>query len=106
MGVARIRPAVRRDLIEHFVYLAESASPETADRFLVNAEAAFEKLAIQPFLGAPIASSNPRLAGLRRWRVAEFENWLIFYMPVHGGISAVRVLHAAQDWWKILGYTH
>ena len=35
------REAARRDLVEHFVYLAESASLDTAERFLVQAETSF-----------------------------------------------------------------
>ena len=40
------RPAARRDLVEHFVYLAENASLEVAERFLSNADASFMELAI------------------------------------------------------------
>ena len=35
------RAAARRDLVEHFVYLAENASLDIAERFLTNAEAGF-----------------------------------------------------------------
>ena len=41
------REAARRDLVEHFVYLAENASLDTADRFLSNAEDSFADLARQ-----------------------------------------------------------
>ena len=40
---------------------------------------------------------------MRKWHVKEFEKFLIFYMPSRGGVSIVRVLHAAQDWWGLLG---
>jgi toxin ParE1/3/4 len=43
------------------------------------------------------------LSGLRRWPVREFENVLIFYLPRDDGISVVRVLHGARDWWSLLG---
>lgn len=33
--------AARRDLVEQFVYLAEEAGLDTAERFLTNAEASF-----------------------------------------------------------------
>jgi toxin ParE1/3/4 len=46
---------------------------------------------------------SPQLAGLRKWQVGGFERILIFYLPRAGGVSIVRVLHAAQDWWSILG---
>jgi len=38
-----------------------------------------------------------------KWRVPDFEDFLIFYLPRRDGISVVRVLHAAQDWWSLLG---
>ena len=41
MPIVRQREAARRDLVEHFVYLAENAGLDTADRFLSNAEATF-----------------------------------------------------------------
>ncbi len=37
--------AARRDLVEQFVYLAELAGLQVAERFLVNSEASFEDLA-------------------------------------------------------------
>ncbi len=43
------------------------------------------------------------LAGLRKWRVRDFPKFLIFYQTRPDGVSIVRVLHASQDWWKLLG---
>ena len=39
------REVARRDLVEHFVYLAENASLDTAERFLERAETTFDDLA-------------------------------------------------------------
>lgn len=97
------RAVARRDLVEHFVYLAENADLEIAERFLTNAEASFNDLAGQPMIGAPLTLRHPDLAGLRKWRVNNFENSLIFYLPRPDGVSIVRVLHAARDWWSLLG---
>ena len=47
------REAARRDLVEHFVYLAENAGLDVAERFLAHAEASFNDLARQPLIGAP-----------------------------------------------------
>ncbi|MCX7203190.1 MAG: type II toxin-antitoxin system RelE/ParE family toxin [Burkholderiales bacterium] len=44
------------------------------------------------------------LANLRKWWVKDFDNHLIFYMPCPDGVSIVRVLHAASDWWALLGF--
>src|SRR5512132_1991861 len=97
------RAAARRDLVEHYVYLAENAGEEIADRFLANAEASFGGLAEHPEMGAPLTLRRPELAGLRKWRVKGFDKFLVFYMPRQNGVSIVRVLHSAQDWWSLLG---
>jgi toxin ParE1/3/4 len=97
------REAARRDLIEHFLYLAEEAGIETAERFLAQAEASFKQLAAHPKMGSPLTLRPPELAGLRKWRVSDFDNHLIFYLPRADGVSIVRVLHAARDWWRLLG---
>ena len=98
------REAARRDLVEHFVYLAENASLDMAERFLAHAEASFDDLAGQPMMGAPLTLKSPELAGLRKWRVKDFDNYLIFYAPRRDGVSVVRVLHGASDWWSLLGF--
>ena len=57
------RAAARRDLIEHYVYLAENASEDVADRFLAHAEASFTGLSEYPEMGAPLALRHPEPAG-------------------------------------------
>ena len=98
------REAARRDLIEHFVHLAENASIDLAERFLNKAEETFDDLARQPLMGAPLNLKNPDLASVRKWRVKDFDSHLVFYEPRPGGVSIVRVLHAASDWWGLLGF--
>jgi toxin ParE1/3/4 len=103
MPRVRKRETVRRDLVEHFVYLADNAGIDTAERFLANAETSFNDLADYPTMGAPLTLTNPALTGLRKWRVKDFENYLIFYLPRSDGVSIMRVLHGARDWWSLLG---
>lgn len=104
MAVVRQREAARRDLIQHFIHLAESAGLDVADRFLSNAEATFGDLAQQPMIGAPLNLKRAKLASLRKWRVKDFDNHLVFYEPGPDGVSIVRVLHASSDWWGLLGF--
>ena len=103
MPTVHQRAAARRDLMEHFVYLAENAGLDTAGRFLTQAEASFNDLANQPKMGAPLTLKHADLAGMRKWRVKDFDNFLIFYLPHHDGVSIVRVLYATRDWWSLLG---
>jgi len=90
------RPAAKRDLIEHFTFIGEG-SQEAAFRFLEATRATFEELAAMPEMGSSQEFANPKLAGIRRWRVRHFEHYLIFYRPRTDGIDVVRVIHAAQD---------
>jgi len=60
----------------------------------------------KPLIGAPLALSHLVLKGIRKWRVNGFDSHLIFYLPRTDGVSIVRVLHAAQDWWSLLGLTN
>jgi toxin ParE1/3/4 len=103
MGVVYRRPAARRDLIEHYIYLMEHAGEAVADRFLDQARASFNDLARQPRIGAPLALSRTALRPLRKWRINDCDNYLIFYLPRIDGVSIVRVLYAAQDWYRLLG---
>lgn len=95
--------AARRDLVEQFMYLAEEAGLDTAERFLASAEASFNDLARQPMIGAPLRLGHPDLVSMRKWRINNFESNLIFYIPHSDGVTIVRVLHAARDWWSLLG---
>lgn len=97
------RAAARNDLVEHFVYLAENAGLNVAERFLANAQASFNDLAEQPKMGAQLKLKNPAMSGMRKWRVKDFDNHLIFYISRQDGVSIVRVLHGAMDWWSLLG---
>jgi toxin ParE1/3/4 len=97
------RAAAKRDLVEHFVYLAEHASLEVADEFLAQAEESFSQLAKYPELGVRLTLRRTQTTGMRKWQVKGFESFLIFYLTRPAGISIVRVLHAAQDWWGLLG---
>jgi toxin ParE1/3/4 len=99
----RIRAAARRDLVDHYAYLAETAGIATADRFLLAAESSFALLATQKLMGPALATNRPPLRGIRKWAVGGFPYVLVFYKPRRGGISVIRVLHGSRDWWGLLG---
>jgi len=89
------RPGAKVDLLEHFVFIGEE-NLEAADRFLAEAEAAFEKLATMPRMGRRWGSEERRLGAIRVWPMSSWKR-LIFYRPSGSGIEVLRVLHAAQD---------
>jgi toxin ParE1/3/4 len=45
----------------------------------------------------------PWVASKPAGRVKGFDSHLIFYEPRSGGVFIVRVLHAASNWWQLLG---
>jgi toxin ParE1/3/4 len=77
MAVVDKHARARRDLVEHYVYLAENGSTEIADRFLARAEESFRDVACYPEMGLALSLRSPRLAGMRKWRVSDFEQFLI-----------------------------
>ncbi len=101
-----VLPSADRDLDGQAGYLMQEVGLETALRFYDAAAATFEKLARTPGIGERRESPNPRLGGLRVWRVEAFANHLIFYRPVDSGIEIVRVLHAARDVDRVLELEH
>jgi hypothetical protein len=60
-------------------------------------------LAAQPGSGALIAIRNPRLRGLRRFRLSsKFDKVILFYLPLPDGIELARVLHGNRDVEKLI----
>ncbi len=102
MAAVNKRESVRRDLVQHFVRLAEEAGIDTADRFLACAEQTFEDLARMPIMGPLVASRKTELFGLRKWRVREFEKFLVFYVPGDQRVDIIRVIYGTRDWIGIL----
>ena len=75
------RVAAKRDLVDHFVFLGENANIEIARRFLRSANRTFEQTVQTPEIGATRSFRNSHFAGVRMWRIADFERYLIFYRP-------------------------
>ena len=94
---ARKRPQALADLYSQGRYYVEEGYPETAARFLAAAERAMGQLVAMPAMGAQRSYGEPRLRGLRMWRIRGFPEHLIFYRPTDSGIDVVRVLHAKRD---------
>jgi toxin ParE1/3/4 len=91
------RPLARLDLIDEATYLEENASLEIAERFLDAAEETFVNLARLPLIGSTRPWLSSELTELRQWRVKDFEDLLIFYLPLSNGVEVVRVIHAKRD---------
>jgi len=62
-----------------------------ADALLARIESAFDMLADTPFAGR---ARSDLAAKLRSFPVG---NYIIFYVPIVGGIEVIRVMHGRQD---------
>ena len=69
----RLSPLAERDLDEIWSYVAEDASPTTADRFIDDIIDRFDLLAEQPRMGRTRSEFGP---GVRSFAV---ENYVIYY---------------------------
>jgi toxin ParE1/3/4 len=91
------REPARRDLIELYVWYAESATVDIADRFLRSVESTLNQMSAHPEIGARLQFDDRRLRGLRRWPVDGFRSILLFYLPLPNGVDLVRVIHGKRD---------
>ena len=97
------RPAARQDFVIHYAYLAENASLETAQRFRAAVERTYTDLARMPAMGAPGKASQAKHSEVRLWRVQRFKEYLIAYRPYRDGVAIERLIHAKQDYQRVLG---
>lgn len=97
-----VRPAARRDLLDHYDYLSFEAGAAMAVRFLAAVESATQMLAARPGIGRLCGFSGRISSRFRQWPVPGFENWPIFYIPYPNKVDIVRVLHGARDLASIL----
>jgi toxin ParE1/3/4 len=98
----KTRPEAKRDLEAHAKHLIAEAGDDLAMRFLDSSRVSFVALGNMPYMGARAGRRNPAFAELRKWRVAGFANYLIFYLPLHVDVDILRVIHGTQNWWKSL----
>jgi toxin ParE1/3/4 len=91
-----IRAPAARDLDEQADYLAER-SLDASLRFSQAVADAFLQLAGMPGIGGPHHFPNPKLQGIRCFRVPGFVKHLIFYQFDDESLTILRVLHGARD---------
>ncbi|MCC6590613.1 MAG: type II toxin-antitoxin system RelE/ParE family toxin [Bryobacterales bacterium] len=92
------RPAASRDIIALWVWYAENAPPELADRFMSETESALQTLATQPKSGWPVRFAHAVTSELRAARVSSsFRKILLVYCPLTDGIELIRVVHGNRE---------
>jgi plasmid stabilization system protein ParE len=96
--VAEFIPAsgVEDELWAIWKYIADD-NPDAATRVVEAAYETFKALAANPGLGRLRKFRDPRLKGVRSWLVSGFDNYLIFYRAIPGGIEVLHAYHGARD---------
>jgi len=90
VAVIVLQPRAKADLSDIWQFIAED-SDDQADAFIDLIDQKFQLLAQQSGLGR----RREELAeGLRSFPVGRY---VIFYLPIPGGVQIVRVLHGARD---------
>ena len=69
MAAVYKRASAKRDVVEHYMYLAENAGIETAERFLSSADESFRDLSMHPR-----NREQPCPCAIRAGRVAQVAN--------------------------------
>ncbi|HWL93897.1 MAG TPA: type II toxin-antitoxin system RelE/ParE family toxin [Phycisphaerae bacterium] len=92
----RIRPAAQAEIDDLAEYIALD-NESAARRFLAAVNEAFESLLRMPGMGCKREFIRNELRQIRSWPVPGFNNYLIFYREVLGGIEVLHVFHGARD---------
>lgn len=95
-------PCVEDELWGIWYFIAQD-NPDAATRVIEAAYEEFKTLAANPRLGRPRRFQNPRLKDIRSWRLSGFENYLVFYREIEGGIQVHHVYHGARDLEALFG---
>ena len=90
MAIVTRRPLAAADILDIWDHIAEDSLAQ-ADRWVDKLDEKFKLIATQPLIGR---ARNELGAELRSF---PFGRYVIFYMPIEGGVDVVRVLHSARD---------
>ncbi len=91
------RSNIDRELVEIYFLIAQDKI-EPADRFLVVAEEAFQRLVETPHLGRVFESTRPKLAGIRFYPMpGAYRNYLIFYRVLPTEIDIIKVSQGMRN---------
>jgi toxin ParE1/3/4 len=95
-----VKPLYKRsqvivDLADICAWIGEQ-NLDSAEQFLAAVARTLEQIQQHPNLGWSRPWHDPRLYGLRSWRVEDFANFLVFYREEESSIEIYAVLRAAR----------
>jgi plasmid stabilization system protein ParE len=91
----KVLPNAEADLTRQYrYYLVDRDAPEVATRFREEVVQSFQQIKRNPDLGSPVPAAGP---GVRRWPIAGFDKFGVYYVAVGGELHVLRVLHGSRD---------
>ena len=84
-------PIATEDLQQMWIYIAENAGKETANKFLIEIKKKCEAIAEFP------ESGRVRHEFLINLRSFPFKKYIVFYLPLENGIEVLRIIHSSRD---------
>lgn len=94
-------PGLSDELAEIASYFAQY-NEAIAERFLDNCEVTFDLIERFPDSGSPRRFEDPELASIRMTLVKGFDEYLIFYVPIAGGVRILHVMRSSLDYNRIV----
>ncbi len=91
-----ITPQASLDLEEIYNFMALD-NPDIALQFFDLARQTFNQIAKTPGIGTTYEVSNPKLQGLRKWRIKRSDKYIIFYRYSDDLVEIIRILYAERD---------
>lgn len=88
--------------MRHYKYLVREAGLGKAMEFSRAVDHQLAQLLEFPHLGAPRPLDREQLPNARMWEALPFKNYLIFYEPVPQGIRVLALVHAKEDYRRLL----
>jgi len=95
------RKEVIYDLADLYGWICER-NPDAAERFLRAIDDTLHQISRHPGIGWERPWRNPKLSGMRSWRVEGFSNFLIFYREEAISIEIFGVLRGARHLARVL----
>jgi plasmid stabilization system protein ParE len=91
----QVRPAFYHDVAREELWLLERAGAEIADRWHEKLWQTLAFLQKHPLIGR--VRKDLKFSGIRSWRVAEFDRWIIFYGVKDEALVIYRVVSGTMN---------
>lgn len=91
----RIRPAFYEDIAHEELWMLEHAGPEIADRWHEKLWSTLAFLQKNPLVGR--VRKDLKFTGIRSWRLAEFDRWIICYGVRDDVVVLYRVVSGTMN---------